>query len=639
MELAILGFFESLPAALAVGLLLLPRLINEDASRFKPAIALLAGLRAVIGFVLVVALARSIIPAEKPLDAATVSGFVFGTVVGKAWMATQALALLFAGLAIARLFVLSDLADRVALWTGIAVIAVVAVTGHAMDDSLPLWTQISFVIHTAAGLTWFGGLLGLVWWMYSAQGKPPEVAHRLAERWSLVAKIAMGLVALSGLALAWENVGSFPNLLATPYGRYLTLKLAFLCAVLLLALSLARYITRQPKEEFDTRWYGRIGAYEAGCGMALLMLATWIGAINPASHETDLYWPLPFRISYIATWGQKVEAFTPIWWWGVAGLVLALAALVIWFAPPARSWRMKAAPAAAAASVVAALVSLSTEAYTDTYNDPTQDYTSESVARGYAHFQEHCVSCHGPMGEANGPLAKDLKNAQGVAIVPADLTAPHVGTHTIGDIFHWLTFGGQSGVMPNFKEQLDVDDRWDVINYLLVLSYTQRSRFLGPSGIIQWLIAPDFQLIDPKEEVTTLFKLRGTPTLISFARCRLQGEEAKELASSLQIAAQTARTAGAHHVTIYDGDCPQDAKGREASHPRSVETAYSVVNRLPNVPYTTEIAEAHFLVDRSGYVRARFQHFTPDNGGTAQLRARVAALAKEPIVVINLHSH
>lgn len=639
MDLAFLRFFESLPSALAVGLLLLPRLIDEDGERFRPAVAMLAAVRALLGFLLVVLIARVIIPAEKPIDLPTLTAFVSGTVVGKAWAATQVLSIIFAVLAAARLKVESDLLDRVTLWTGVAVLAVVSVTGHAIDDSIPVYTQLSFLLHTGAGLTWLGGLLGLIWWMYSAQGKPPETAARLAERWSFVAKVAMGIVVLSGLALAWENVGSFPNLLATRYGRLLTLKLAFLSAVLLLALALARYITRRPEGEFDAKWYMRIGSYEAGFGVALLFLASWIAVINPASHETDLYWPLPFRLSYVATWGQKIESFTPIWWWGAAAVAFALVAVVAWFAPPTRSWRVKATPTAAAASVIAALVSLSTEAYPDTYADPTQDYTAESVTRGQAHFQANCVGCHGPMGEGNGPLAKDLKNAQGVSIVPADLTAPHVGTHTIGDIFHWLTFGGQSGVMPSFKEQLDVDDRWDVINYLLVLSYTNRSRFLGPAGIIQWLIAPDFALVDPEEKATTLFRLRGTPTLISFARCRSQGDAAKELAQSLLIAADTAKAAGAHHVTVYDGDCPEKAKSREAVHPKAVESAYSIVNRLPNVPYSVEIDEAHFLVDRSGYVRARFRHFAPDDGAATQLRSQAATLAQEPVVEINLHSH
>lgn len=634
MSLAFIRFFESLPSALVVGLLLLPRLIDEDGARFKPAVALLASVRFLLGFLLLVVTARVIIPAERPLDFSTVWVFTFGTVVGKAWVATQFIAFAFAALAVARLFIQSDWLDRVTLWTAMAVLAIVSVTGHAIDDGLPAWTQLSFLLHTAAGLTWLGGLLGLVWWMWTGRDKPPELAYKLADRWSVVAKVAMAIVALSGLALAWENVASFPNLLATPYGRLLTFKLVLLCAVLALALALARYITRpETKIAFDTQWYSKVGAGEAAFGVALLFIAGWIAVITPASHENNLYWPLPFRLSYIATWGQKTPMFSPIWWWGVGALALAVVAAMVWFTPAARAHRRIATSATGIASLLCLLVSFSTQAYTDTYDDPTQDYTSESVARGLGHFQAYCTGCHGPTGEGNGPMAKDLK------VPPADLTAPHVGTHTIGDIFHWLTFGGQSGFMPSFRDQLDVDDRWDVINYLLMLSYSNRSRFMSPQGMIQWLIAPDFTLVDPEEKANTLFKLRGVPTLVSFARCAEAGGADKELAASLVMAAETARAAGANHVTIYTGDCPAQAKGREPTHPKAVETAYSVINRYPNETPSVEIAEAHFLVDRSGFVRARFRRFAADDGNSAQLAAQIAMMAKEPIVTINLHSH
>ena len=92
-------------------------------------------------------------------------------------------------------------------------------------------------------------------------------------------------------------------------------------------------------------------------------------------------------------------------------------------------------------------------------------------------------------------------------------------------------------------------------------------------------------------------------------------------------------------MTIYASDCPTDAKGREAVHPKAVESTYSVINRYPNEPYSAEIAEAHFLIDRSGFVRARFRHFVPDNGSLTQLRSQIALMASEPLVTINLHSH
>jgi len=633
MGLVLLRFFESAPAALAVGLLLLPLLIKESGERYKPVIALLAALRAITGFLLLIAIARSIIPTQRSIDLSMLVEFTFGTVVGKAWLATQLLALLFAALAISRVFIRSNLLDRATLLSGFLVIASVSVTGHAIDDSLPVWTQISFLLHTGAGLTWFGGLLGLVWWMMTARGKPPEQARQLAERWSLVAKVAMAIVVASGIALAWENVASFPNLLATPYGRLLTLKLLSLCAVLLFALALARYITRVPEGTFDEHWYGRVGAAEAAFAVVLLFLAGWIAVITPAAHETDLYWPLPFRLSWAATWGYKVPMWSDVWWWGVVGLALVVAAGAIWWIPRLNQWRRFATPATAFAGFVCMIVSLSVQAYPDTYADPTQDYTAESIARGYDFFKGNCTGCHGASGDGNGPMAKDLK------VPPADLTAPHVGTHTIGDIFHWLTFGGQSGVMPAFAEQLSGDDRWDLINFLLVLSNTNQSRFLSPKGVIQWLVAPDFALVDPKDELTTLFKLRGTPTLISFADCRPGKDRVEGLDESLTLAAQTARENGARHVTIYKGDCPADAKGIGASHPKAVEMAYSILNRYLDEPVSQEIPEGHFLVDRSGFIRARFRHFTPDDGSVAALRSQIMLMAKEPIVIINLHSH
>ncbi|MBM3654268.1 MAG: copper resistance protein CopD, partial [Alphaproteobacteria bacterium] len=406
LSLAAIRLLLSLPSALAVGLLLLPRLIGEDGARFKPAVAALALMRAVFGFVLLYVTALSIFPADRPIGFGTLLEFVVGTTVGNAWIATQLIAFLFAGLTAARLFIVSDLLDRATLWVGIVLVAVVSVTGHAVDDGLPRWTQASFLLHTAAGLTWLGGLLGLVWWMFTARGKPPEVAAQLAERWSLIAKIAMAVVAVTGFAIAWENVGSIPNMLATAYGRFLTLKLLCLCGVLLAALALARYITRRPEGEFNTAWYSKVGAGESVFALVLLAIASYIAVITPAAHETSLYWPLPFRLSYIATWGQNPAMFSPIWWWGIAAVVLALIAALIWWTPRTREYRLYATPAVSAAALISLAVSFATEAYTDTYDDPTQDYTAESVTRGLAHFKENCTGCHGDQGEGNGPLAK-----------------------------------------------------------------------------------------------------------------------------------------------------------------------------------------------------------------------------------------
>jgi len=648
MSQTFLRFFEALPTALAVGLLLLPLLTDEDNARFKRVIALCGALRALLGFGLIVLIARAIIPAEVPLDFNGLVTFCTGTAVGRAWIVTEIIALVFAIATLARLRVDSDLLDKSALGLGGLVLALTSVTGHAIDDSFSWWQQGSFLLHTAAGLTWLGGLIGLVWWMFTGRGKPPEVAAKLAERWSQIAKIAIVLVVISGIVMAWENVGSFANLLATPYGRLLTIKLALFCGAMLAALALARYLNRRPAGEFDFDWYGRVGVAEAVAATALVFIAGWIAVITPASHETDLYWPLPFRLSWSATWGyvgMKLPWIdVPNWylapaWSGLAALIFAALAVLFWLLPQLKPWRRLAAPAALAFAALFTGSSFATLAYTDTYNDPAVDYTAMSVARGQKSFNANCVACHGVTGEGNGELAAGLKDARGLAVTPADLTAPHVGNHTIGDIFHWLTYGGTSGVMPGFKETLDSDDRWDLINFLLMMSYSNRARFIGSQPMVQWLIAPDFQLIDPEDKITTFYGLRGVPTLLSFARCNSSDTDESALEASLAIAAETAKAAGANHVTVYQGGCPASLMARTPNNPQAVERAYSIINRYPNEKPSDVIPEAHYLIDRSGYLRARYRHFEAGGGQAAQLSAAVAQLAKEPFILVSLHSH
>ncbi|MGZ9410207.1 MAG: copper resistance protein CopD, partial [Methylocystis sp.] len=96
LSLAAIRFLLSAPSALAVGLLLLPRLIGEDGKRFKPAVAALALVRAFFGFALLYVTARAIFPADRPIEFDTLWEFTVNTSVGNAWIWTQLIAFLFA---------------------------------------------------------------------------------------------------------------------------------------------------------------------------------------------------------------------------------------------------------------------------------------------------------------------------------------------------------------------------------------------------------------------------------------------------------------------------------------------------------------------------------------------------------------
>ncbi len=86
----------------------------------------------------------------------------------------------------------------------------------------------------------------------------------------------------------------------------------------------------------------------------------------------------------------------------------------------------------------------------------------DSVQRGQVLFGLTCVPCHGATGQGNGLTSKFFPNVK-----PADLTSAPVQSLADNDIFIVLTQG--FGVMPSMAENLDSQDRWDVINFVRTL--------------------------------------------------------------------------------------------------------------------------------------------------------------------------
>lgn len=86
-----------------------------------------------------------------------------------------------------------------------------------------------------------------------------------------------------------------------------------------------------------------------------------------------------------------------------------------------------------------------------------------SLARGAELFQINCRMCHGQTAEGNGPIAPFLANK------PANLTSPIVQSKSDGSIFLTIT-NGVEGKMPPLNENLLVQDRWDLVNFIRTLT-------------------------------------------------------------------------------------------------------------------------------------------------------------------------
>jgi mono/diheme cytochrome c family protein len=85
-----------------------------------------------------------------------------------------------------------------------------------------------------------------------------------------------------------------------------------------------------------------------------------------------------------------------------------------------------------------------------------------SLSRGAELFSIDCALCHGPQGKGNGPVATYLNNK------PADLTGPAVQSISDGAIFLVIS-NGIPGKMPALNENLNVRERWDVVNFVRTL--------------------------------------------------------------------------------------------------------------------------------------------------------------------------
>jgi putative copper export protein/mono/diheme cytochrome c family protein/peroxiredoxin len=588
------------------------------------------------------------------------------TQYGRVWIIRMALTALLAGI----LWLRDQERDAKDWWAirlevaGLATSILVAQAwmGHsATGEGLTLVYQVlADGLHLCASGVWLGSLpllaFLLAWAQHTDEPNAEIIAAEATRRFSALGLASMGVLILSGLANAWELVGTIPALVGTTYGRLLLLKVSLLLPLLAIAaLNLLRdkprllQLVAEP-ERTDTRPVLRrlrrnvLG--EIILGGLILLLVGALGVIPPALHEQPT-WPFSFRLSWEATKdlpGVRTSAAIGIQV-SMFGFFAALIALITrirrWL------WIIAAGLITMGMGFWLWLPKLTVDAYPTTYVRPTVPYTALSIVSGLQFYGEHCAVCHGEEGYGDGPAAAGLRPR------PADLTAKHTADHTAGDIFWWLTHGKKGTAMPGFQDRLSEEERWDLINVVRLLSAAEQARPLGPivSPNLR-VVAPDFTYTTPLGDTRALKDYRGRDQVLLvffslpqsrerlmqlhklYAKLRplnveilglpLQPELASDDAlSHLALAFPLIRDGAAEAVTTY------------ASFRRSLSPEFSA----PDVPLPSHL---EFLVDRQGYLRGRW--IPDENTGwsdSAQLMTAVEVLSQEKFDVPppDLHVH
>jgi mono/diheme cytochrome c family protein len=89
------------------------------------------------------------------------------------------------------------------------------------------------------------------------------------------------------------------------------------------------------------------------------------------------------------------------------------------------------------------------------------------IARGKQIYVERCAVCHGDSGDGNGPASAALP------LKPPDLRDGKMVGEMTGSYWFWRVseggvvdpFQSAGSVMPAWKDELSVEDRWAVIVY------------------------------------------------------------------------------------------------------------------------------------------------------------------------------
>ena len=572
-------------------------------SRGLVALAVVAG---------VIALAQQAASLEQrpaaALEPASLARVALETQAGIAWTVRQSVLLLLG----AFLAVRTDLSRRVdwrsaraqALLLGAAALGLLGAAGHAAAVEAGMATAIAVdVAHLLGAGLWAGALpslallLAAAWPEYGADARPYAVLA--TRRFSRMAVIVLGLLAITGALSAVSQVGSIPGLLGTRYGHFLLFKLLLLAPIVAvggvnrrLVPALAGEATRVGRPAMR-----RLRAFvtlEAVLALAVLGVVTMMTATAPARHEQPV-WPLSFRLAWDAT-ADTPEA-RPFVLVGSQLVVLGIVAVLA-----ARLLRAARLPVLAGGGVLVlaglamALPPLATDAYPTTYQRPAVPYQVGSIAGGAAAYREHCAACHGAHGAGDGPAGAALSPP------PSDLRAHHAALHTAGDLFWWITHGRRQ--MPAFAERLDVEQRWDLVNFIRALAAVDAARTLKPAIEPERprVVAPDFVFAVGPTPPRTLKDYRGRRSVLVVLYTLP--------ASRARLAALAARydvlvPLGVEIIAVPTDGGPDSIK-RLGAEPRIFFPV--VTDGAPDIVTTygrfMSGPHAEFLVDRQGYLRA-----------------------------------
>jgi putative copper resistance protein D len=225
---------------------------------------------------------------------------------GQVWLIRAGLALAFAvTLPFLPGLLRNGKAASVALWSGALLATLLTASlawlGHAGAGEGPQQgVQLAGdLVHLIAAGVWPGGLapFAIALRLYLQAGDPTSltIASAATRRFSTLSLVAVAFLALSGIVNSYFLVGTFHALVATDYGRLLSLKLVLFAAMIAIGawnllrlkpqLSLVEGISSGEAQDTALLRIKRNVLIEIVLGAIVLLVVGWLGILAPAVHS------------------------------------------------------------------------------------------------------------------------------------------------------------------------------------------------------------------------------------------------------------------------------------------------------------------------------------------------------------------
>jgi hypothetical protein len=95
--------------------------------------------------------------------------------------------------------------------------------------------------------------------------------------------------------------------------------------------------------------------------------------------------------------------------------------------------------------------------------------TLEGLRRGRELYDIYCIACHGKEGAGDGPITGPERFP-----APPSLHTEQARGYRDGTIYHIISKGTEK--MPQYADKIDLEERWDVVNYVRALQRAMNPR-------------------------------------------------------------------------------------------------------------------------------------------------------------------